>query len=284
VAHYTALVKNAGTATTPRKPPKPRSEKSPFLVGLGEAVRAERVIRNLTLRELALRANVSVRFLVQLEGGAGNISIARLGDVARALGVSLSHLLREAESWQPKGQEPRRLLPVTSLLGLRGAGKSTIGARVAAELGVPFVELDQLIAREAGMALSTIFEMHGDEYFRKLEERTLLRFFESGARAVLATGGSIVMHPASYALLRERTLTVWLKASPREHWDRVVAQGDARPMKGRPAAMNELRRLLNERTPLYSQASTVIDTSHFTVEGAVDAVVRTASGFMERGT
>ena len=256
--------------------------KPPLLVGLGRAVREQRTAHVLTIRELAERARVSARFLVQLEGGSGNISVARLDDVARALGVSLSDLLKEAEAARPAEIGAPGSPHVLSLLGLRGAGKSSVGASLAKQLDLPFVELDQLIAREAGMALATIFEMHGEEYFERLEEQTLRRFLDSGKSAVLATGGSLVTHAVSYRLLRERTFTVWLKARPQEHWDRVVAQGDARPMSGRPAAMNELRRLLKERTPLYSQAALVIDTSHFTAASAAQAIVTNSARFREK--
>jgi XRE family transcriptional regulator, aerobic/anaerobic benzoate catabolism transcriptional regulator len=259
------------------------SGKPPLLVGLGRAIREQRTGHVLTIRELAERAHVSARFLVQLEGGSGNISVARLEGVAKALGISLSALFKEAEAARPSEELPAsQRARVISLLGLRGAGKSSIGAELARQLGLPFVELDQLIAREAGMALSTIFEMHGEAYFERLEEQTLRRFLDAGSSAVLATGGSLVTHAVSYRLLRDRTFTVWLKAKPQEHWDRVVAQGDARPMSGRPAAMNELRRLLKERTPLYSQADFVIETSHFTAARAAATIAETSVRFLEK--
>ncbi len=236
------------------------------------------------MRELAVRAGVSPRFLVQLEGGRGNISVARLAEVARALKVSLSELVKAAEDMRPPAREAPRELRVVSLLGLRGAGKSTIGALLARRLKVPFIELDQLIAQDAGMALSTVFEMHGEDYFQRLELETLDRLFATQPSAVLATGGSLVQHPAAYELLRRRTFTVWLKARPTEHWDRVVAQGDARPMKGRPAAMTELRRLLKERTPLYAQASHVVDTSLLTAERAAEDIAAASARFLEKSS
>ena len=251
-------------------------------MGLGRAIREQRTGHVLTIRELAERARVSARFLVQLEGGSGNISVARLEDVAKALGISLSDLFKEAEAARPSAEQRPASGRVISLLGLRGAGKSSIGAQLAKQLKLPFVELDQLIAREAGMALATIFEMHGEAYFERLEEQTLRRFLDAGTSAVLATGGSLVTHAVSYRLLRERTFTVWLKAKPQEHWDRVVAQGDARPMSGRPAAMNELRRLLKERTPLYSQADFVVETSHFTAARAAATIADTSVRFLEK--
>lgn len=209
------------------------------------------------MRVLAERAGVSERFLVQLEGGEGNISVARLEDVAEALGTSGAELLAAAS--RPTSASPHR--PVVALVGLRGAGKSTIGAAVAKELGVPFVELDELIVREAQMTLATIFEIHGETYYRKMEREVLRRLLVEKKPMVLATGGSLVTDAETWALLRGRARTVWLKARPEEHWTRVVTQGDVRPMRDRPRAMNELRALLASRGPLYEQAGVTIDTS-----------------------
>jgi XRE family aerobic/anaerobic benzoate catabolism transcriptional regulator len=141
---------------------------------------------------------------------------------------------------------------------------------------VPFVELDALVAREAGMALETIFEMHGEAYFHHLERETLRKLLAESDRkgAVIATGGSIVTDRETFALLKERTVTLWLKARPRDHWDRVVAQGDARPMRGRANAMSELKALLRERTPLYAQASHVVDTSSVGLDETVERVLK----------
>ncbi len=262
---------------------KSAARRAPLLTDLGWAIRAARSAQQISSRELAERAGVSARFLVQLEGGSGNISVARLNDVAHALGKTLSQLFREVElHGNPSITGTGKGRRVIALLGLRGAGKSAVGAQLARQMKVPLVELDQLIAKEAGMDLTTIFEMHGEEYFRRLEAMTLRRFLEAEPAAVLATGGSIVMHPESYVLLRERTITVWLKARPQEHWDRVVAQGDGRPMSGRPAAMNELRRLLKERTPLYAQAAIVVPTSKVTASAAADLIVRHSRPFMEK--
>jgi len=232
-----------------------------LLRGLGNAVRQLRHERSLTIKALAERARVSQRFLVQLELGAGNISVARLLDVASALGTTPSDLLA------PKvGTSANEQRAIVSLIGLRGAGKSTIGKKVAEALGVPFVELDALVAQEAGMSLVTIFEMHGEHYFRRVEREALRKFLAraEATGAVLATGGSIVTDRETYSLLKARTKTVWLKAKPREHWDRVVSQGDGRPMKGRPRAMNELLALLKERAPFYKEAAHTVVTSSCT--------------------
>jgi XRE family aerobic/anaerobic benzoate catabolism transcriptional regulator len=228
------------------------------------------------LKELGARAGVSERFLAQVESGDGNISVARLEDVGQALGTTAAKLLTLA-SQRPKKQTPGAGLPprALALLGLRGAGKSTVGACVAKRMKVPFIELDALVAREAGMSLDTIFEIHGEAYFRRLERETLEKLLdETGAKGVVvATGGSIVNDAETFALLRRKTTTLWLKARAQDHWDRVVAQGDARPMKGRANAMSELKALLRERKPLYAQADYVVDTSSEPLEETVERVL-----------
>lgn len=247
-----------------------------LLEGLGAAVRALRNERGSTLRALAKVAGVSERFLVQLEAGEGNISVARLEDVAEALGTTGAELLARA-SHAPVRKPSATSPAVVALVGLRGAGKSSIGAAVAKRLGVPFVELDELIVREAQMTLPSIFEIHGEAYYRHMEREVLRRLLDSNKPTVVATGGSIVTDAETWGLLRSRARTVWLKATPREHWDRVVAQGDVRPMRGRPRAMNELRQLLAVRTPLYEQAEVTVDTSSGSIDGVVTRVATLAS-------
>ena len=242
-----------------------------LLRALGAAVRARRGELGLTIRALAKKAGVSERFLAQLESGEGNISVTRLEDVAEALDMTGAELLVRAA---PPARSDVDTRAVVALVGLRGAGKSAIGAAVAKRLGVRFVELDELIVREAQMTLSTIFEIHGERYYRSLEREVLRRLLDDGEQAVVATGGSIVTDPETWRMLRTRARTVWLKATPQEHWDRVVAQGDVRPMRNRPRAMNELRQLYASREPLYGEAETVIDTSKLGPRGSVDAVRR----------
>lgn len=250
----------------------PRRSRGPgrgpaLLARLGAVVRKARSERGLSRKELAERAHVSERFLAQLESGEGNISVLRLEDVGEALGRTAAALLAEAtETSAPH-------VGVVALLGLRGAGKSTIGAEVARRLGVPFVELDALVAREAGMSLATIFEIHGEAHFRRVEREALRRFLDETPAAVLATSGSIVKDKETFALLRARTKTVWLKARARDHWDRVVAQGDGRPMRGRADAKSELEELLRARRPLYERADVTVDTSQASVESAAARVV-----------
>jgi XRE family aerobic/anaerobic benzoate catabolism transcriptional regulator len=243
------------------------SQRTALLRALGTAVRARRTGLALTLRTLAERAGVSERFLAQLESGEGNISVARLEDVAVAMGTSAADLLASRPTSSPSPQR------VVALLGLRGAGKSTLGPEVARLLGVPFFELDALVAREAGMPLSTIFEMHGEAWFRKLEHQVLRVFLETHPAAVLAASGSIVTAPETYALLRKRATTVWLRARPQDHWDRVLRQGDARPMRNRANAMAELKALLRTRRPLYALSDHVVDTSRATFEEAATRIV-----------
>jgi XRE family aerobic/anaerobic benzoate catabolism transcriptional regulator len=257
----------------------PRSEtgkdarRGTVLRALAASVRTERAASGLTLRALAERAGVSERFLVQLESGEGNISVARLYDVADALGTSPAHLLA-LPSAAPRAPERRKVI---ALLGVRGAGKTAIGQLVARRLKLPLLELDALVAKEAGMSLPTLFEIHGEAYFRRVERQVLRHVFETGHAAVVATGGSLVTDAETYALLRKRAVTVWLKAEADEHWRRVVAQGDLRPMKDRSNAMNELRALLKKRTPLYAKADHVVDTSGVDLEEAARRVLDATS-------
>ncbi|HEY1695210.1 MAG TPA: shikimate kinase [Polyangiaceae bacterium] len=246
--------------------PSRSDKRAELLRALGAAVRSRRTGLSLTLRVLAHRAGVSERFLAQLEQGEGNISVARLQDVAEALGTSAGELLSTRAAVEPSAG-------IVALLGLRGAGKSTLGPEVAHRFGVPFFELDALVSREAGMPLGTIFEMHGEAWFRRLELEVLRHFLDEHPAAVLATGGSLVTAPETYALLRKRATTVWLKARPQDHWDRVLRQGDARPMRNRANAMAELRTLLRTRRPLYALCDHVVDTSSASFEEAAARVV-----------
>lgn len=222
-----------------------------MLSKLGRRVRELRGEQGLTLQELAARAELSPRFLVQVESGEGNISVRKLAGLARALRTTPAALLSG-----PFETEPQTI----ALLGLRGAGKTTIGRRLARRLRVPFVELDQRIETAAGLTLPEIFALHGETYYRRLERETLERVLDEGP-LVVATGGGLPTSSETWALLRRRALTVWLRAKPEDHWNRVVRQGDRRPMADNPQAMAELRRLLDTRAPLYAQAHHIIDTS-----------------------
>jgi XRE family transcriptional regulator, aerobic/anaerobic benzoate catabolism transcriptional regulator len=233
------------------------------LSALGRAIRSRRQARGMTLATLGRRAGLSERFLVQLEAGRGNVSVARLVDLAHALDTNAAELLGGVDA------QPRRRAVV--LLGLRGAGKSSLGPRLAAAIGVPFVELDQRVEQAAGMSLGAVFELQGEAFYRKLEREILKSLLTEPA--VIAAGGSIVTDPETLALLKQSAVTVWLKARPEDHMQRVLGQGDVRPVTNRPDAMAELRALLRARSPLYAQADHVVDTSALGVEGALDALV-----------
>jgi len=226
-----------------------------YLSRLGERVRGWRTEQGLTRKALSAASGVSERYLAQLEAGQGNISVLLLRKVARAMGVSIERLVREEEG----------NLDRIALLGLRGAGKSTLGARLARERNVPFIELDREVEQEAGAKLGEVFAMYGQDAFRRFERRALERVLAQNERAVIATGGSLVTDPANFQLVREHCFCVWLKASPEEHMNRVIAQGDMRPfegkMRGRSTALDEIRQLLADRDPLYARADLTIDTS-----------------------
>jgi len=241
--------------------PSSKRADHPALARLGKAVRALRQGQTMTLQDLARRAQLSLRFVSELEAGRANISILNLMEVAAALGVTPTVLLDGPEAVPPRG--------VISLLGLRGAGKTTVGKRLADKLGRPFFELDRLVEGQAGMSLSEIFAIHGESYFRKVELTALRRFLAGHERAVIAAGGGLVASPEAFALLLERTQTIWLRATAEEHWERVVEQGDLRPIRDRPHAMAELRRRLREREPLYAKASMTCTTSGRPVDAVV---------------
>lgn len=248
----------------------------PLLERLGGRLRERRTERGFTLRDLAVRAGVSERFLISVEGGRANVSVVRLEAIGRALGTSASALLSEGSDRHPNATDLPEEGPLVSLLGLRGAGKSTIGAAVSERLGVPFVELDAKVEERAGMSSGEIFELHGRAYYFRLERQELERLAATGRRAVVATAGSIVTDHASFELLLATTLTIWLKAKPEDHYQRVLAQGDARPMENRADAMLELRGLLKARRALYERAQHVVDTSALGLQRSVDRVVRIA--------
>ena len=271
--------------------PKPAATESgadhDFLARLGGKVRDARGRRGLTRKVLARDSAVSERHLAELEAGRGNISVLLLRQVAATLGLPLAELLREngdqaleltliqeflqrlpkqrlarvrAQLQRDFGGNPAGRSERIALIGLRGAGKSTLGEALAGELKVPFIELDREIEREAGTGLSEIFLLYGQQGYRRYEQRCLENILEGQARCVIATGGSIVSEAATYDLLRSSCFTVWLKAKPEEHMSRVMAQGDMRPMAGNTQAMADLKRILQSRTALYGQADAVVDT------------------------
>jgi len=244
-------------------PPSPAQQESAYLAQLGDRVRAWRTEHGMTRKALAAASGVSERYLAQLEAGQGNISVLLLRRVAQAMNVAVENLVRESS-----GRDVARRC--IALLGLRGAGKSTLGGKLAASLGVPFVELDREVEREAGSNLGEVFAMYGQEAFRRFERRALERVLRTHETAVIAAGGSLVTDPDTFSLLLDNCHTVWLKAKPEEHMNRVIAQGDMRPFKGRSAALDEIRKLLADRDRLYSRADVTIETSGRSLKSSLD--------------
>jgi XRE family transcriptional regulator, aerobic/anaerobic benzoate catabolism transcriptional regulator len=228
------------------------AQETVYLGRLGERVRAWRTEHGITRKSLAAASGVSERYLAQLEAGRGNISVLLLRRVARAMAVPVEYLVREDDA--PRAGR-------IALIGLRGAGKSTLGEKLAQALEVPFIELDREVEREAGANLAEVFALYGQDAFRRFERRALERVLNDNERAVIATGGGLVTDPSSYDLLLERCFCVWLKAAPQEHMSRVIAQGDMRPFKGGATALDEIRKLLADRERLYARAPLAIDTS-----------------------
>ena len=267
---------------------------SDYLRLLGERVRQMRARRGMTRRILARDSGVSERYLAQLESGQGNISILLLRQIAQALDTPLQALVLDGPEPPvdlvhtteflrrlPAAElvEARRLLVENfggvdldarrgriALVGLRGAGKSTLGAILADRLEAPFLELDRLIEQESGVSLSVLFDLYGQSGFRRLERRVLDQVIERYPRFVLATGGSLVSEPATFERLLTMCFTVWLRATPEQHMQRVIAQGDMRPMADNRESMSDLRRILDVREPLYRKADATIDTSGGPVE------------------
>ena len=275
------------------------------LAELGARVRAWRARRGMTRRQLAADSGLSERFLADVEGGKGNVSINSLEAAARALNITILELLQDAPKpalgrvhgllahlddtqldqaytllagtfglADEQGRERR-----IALIGLRGAGKSTLGAQLAAQRGVPFIELDREIEREAGTSMNEILLLHGQAGYRRYERRALFRIAEDHAEGVvMTTGGSIVSERETFDLLQSRFYCVWLKANPEEHMSRVVAQGDMRPFdttRGASGeAMEDLRRILASREALYARADAVVDTAARTVKQSLKDLER----------
>jgi len=263
-----------------------------LLTDIGARIRTRRQARGLTIKALAERSGLSVRFLIELEKGRGNISVSRLDAVADALGEPLVSFFMDASLVGIVGRlrhlDASGLAAVehavagleggpgrrfVALLGVRGAGKSTVGRRVAEALGVDFVELDARIEVLAGLSLAEIFAIHGEPYYRRIEFEALSALVADGREVIVATGGSVVAHDESWQLLRDRSQTLWLRADAQEHWDRVIAQGDHRPMDRNPHAFAQLEALLQSREPLYAQAECVVDTSGKPLDQVVDEVI-----------
>ncbi len=264
---------------------------------LGRHVRRRRDELGLTAQELARRAGLSRRFVAQVEAGTGNIAIGRLEGLAAALEMTMEALVAEPHAGGMRqaidrllagrsDEELRRVLSLVelalgersarsvALLGIRGAGKSAVGPRVAEALGSPFVELDERIEAEAGLSLADLFAVHGETYYRQLEARCIAQLFAAGEACVVALPGGIVSNSEAYELVRRSCVCVWLRARAEDHMARVLAQGDRRPMAGSSDAMAQLKSLIAAREPLYRQAEAVVDTTTATVPEVAARVVR----------
>jgi XRE family aerobic/anaerobic benzoate catabolism transcriptional regulator len=250
-----------------------------LLERVGRRVRDLRSARGFTAKETASRAGLSPRFYSDLEGGKANIAIGRLDAVARALEVSLEDLVRD----RAPGAGERDRSEVIGLLGLRGAGKSSLGRLAADSLGLEFVELDEHIEEAAGLSLPEIFALHSEAYYRRLTLQCLRALLDSGRPCVIALPGGVLHDEEAHQLLRRRCTTVWLKARPQDHMDRVVGQGDERPMAGRRDAMAELRSILATREPLYRQADLIVDTSGREQEEAAAELAAAVQGARPSG-
>jgi XRE family aerobic/anaerobic benzoate catabolism transcriptional regulator len=230
-----------------------RQGENALLRALGLRLREERERRGLSVTELAERAGLSRRHVTEAEAGRANLTVLKLAQLAAALGLPLGDLC----DLPTAGPATERL----ALIGLRGAGKSTVGQALARRLEVPFVELDERIERLAGLSLSAIFDLQGQEGYRAFEREALEEVLAEGQRQVIATGGSIVASAETYARLRSTCRTVWLSALPEEHLQRVLDQGDHRPMQGHPRALEELREILERREGRYAMADRHLETS-----------------------
>jgi XRE family aerobic/anaerobic benzoate catabolism transcriptional regulator len=291
IANFSPMTLDATVVSSTEHEPKAT------LAELGSRVRAWRARRGMTRKALAADSGLSERFLADVESGKGNVSINSLAAAARALNISMLDLLQDAP--RPALARAQGLLARLddaqleqaygllgsafglndsagrefrlALIGLRGAGKSTLGLQLATERGVPFIELDREIEREAGTSMNEILLLHGQPGYRRYERRALLRIAEDHPDGVvMTTGGSIVSERDTFDLLQSRFFCVWLKASPEEHMARVVAQGDMRPFSATHGAtseaMDDLRRILASRESLYARADAVVDTAARTVK------------------
>lgn len=276
-----------------------------YLAVLGQRVRSTRAARGMTRRMLARDSDVSERYLAKLEGGEGNLSIALLRRISAAMDLPLAELVDERKP--PKAElralqdmlarlpdaelaQVRRLLQERfgpgdggdrgrriALIGLRGAGKTTLGRLLAHMLDIPFLEMRPAIEQAAGLTVDEIFNLGGQSMYRRLEREALGDLVDRHQAAVIATGGSLVTEPATLDLLRARCMTVWVQAAPEEHMQRVLAQGDIRPMAGNRAAMQDLRQILAARGALYALADAVLDTSGQTIGESLEDLQRIAA-------
>ena len=280
-------------------------EAAAFVIAIGNLLRLARAKRGVTRRQLAQESGTSERYLAQIEGGQGNPSIIVLKSIAQALDLPINELLPRTDGRTAAmtrirdalGRMPRADLPAVAewiesrskedaasdrarriaLVGLRGAGKSTLGRKLAAELGCPFIELDRLVEEDYGARIPDLIEMAGLATFRRYERTCLERMIAAHEEAVIATAGGIVSNAETYGLLLRRTHTVWLKARPDEHMSRVMEQGDFRPMAQNRKAMADLVAILDARRADYARAEAELDTSADTAERSFEKLLDVVS-------
>ncbi len=285
-------------------PAEPRRGTDPaeggYLLRVGERIRFMRAQRGMSRKVLAQASGVSERYLAELERGAGNASLLVIRQIATAMSAPIAELVSgepersldfrlavtQLERLTPDElREAREILSArfgrqtvpkgerVALIGLRGAGKTTLGQAAARALDMPFIELDREIERVAGMDLAEIFSVHGQGFFRRLELQCLEHVVHAYDRAVIATGGSLVTEPATFDLLLASCYVIWLRAAPAQHMERVAAQGDLRPMAGSRQAMEDLEAILESRAPLYARANAELDTSGLDRDEALAALL-----------
>ncbi|MBO4228298.1 helix-turn-helix transcriptional regulator [Bradyrhizobium neotropicale] len=279
-----------------------------FLEQLGQRVRTMRALRGMSRKVLAKVSGISERYIAQLESGKGNVSIVLLRRVSHAMGAHLQDLIPSAEpapDWAVIRDLLRKATPEQiahakdilaggsasaprrssfsgiALIGLRGAGKSTLGRILAKRIGWSFVELNKEVERENGLSVAEIIALYGQEGFRRMEQAALKQLLAGDELMVLATGGGIVSEPLTFDLILSSFYTIWLKAEPEEHMARVRRQGDLRPMADDRSAMAELRNILLSREPLYSRASAVVDTAGLSVDAAAARLIEAVTPVLQ---